>query len=127
MTASKFLIVDDDVDFADGIAEILELDGHQVDIAFTGESGIEAAGKNAYDAILMDVGLPGLNGVEALLKIKQTNPKVQCFLLTGYSADHIAKQGVEAGALEILTKPIDPKELLHRLCSIENGVEPKLL
>ncbi len=115
MTAPKLLIIDDDRDFAEGLAEALELHGHQVDIAFTGEDGVEAVKKNDYDTILMDIGLPGLNGVESLLKIRQVNPKVRCFLLTGHSADHIAKQGIEAGAIEILTKPIDPEEILRRL------------
>lgn len=122
MTALKLLIVDDDRDFADSLAEALELFGHQVDIRFTGEAGIEAAKKDTYDAILMDIGLPGLNGVESLLKIKHANPEPHCFLLTGYSADHISKQGVEAGAIEVLTKPIDPEELSHRLCTIKNGI-----
>lgn len=115
MTAPKLLIIDDDRDFAEGLAEALELHGHQVDIAFTGEDGVEAVKKNDYDTILMDIGLPGLNGVESLLKIRQVNPKVRCFLLTGHSADQIAKQGIEAGAIEILTKPIDPEEMLRRL------------
>lgn len=122
MTASRLLIVDDDRDFAEGLAEALELYDHQIDITFTGEDAVAAVKKNDYDTILMDIGLPGLNGVESLLKIRQINPKVRCFLLTGYSADHIAEQGIEAGAIEILTKPIDPAELSHRLCNIKNGI-----
>ncbi len=118
MTAPKLLIIDDDGDFAEGLAEYLELHGHDVDVAFTGESGIETARNNAYNAILIDVGLPGLNGVESMLKIRQADPKARCFLLTGYSADHIAKGGIEAGALKILTKPIDLEELLGQLRSI---------
>ncbi len=122
MTAPKLLIVDDDRDFAEGLAQVLKLYGHQVDIAFTGEDGVEAVKKNDYDTILIDIGLPGLNGVESLLKIRQVNPKVRCFLLTGHSADHIAEQGIEAGAIEILTKPIDLEEMLQRLSNIENGI-----
>jgi DNA-binding response OmpR family regulator len=119
MTALKLLIIDDDRDFAEGLAEALELHGHQVGIAFTGEEGVEAVEKDDYDTILMDIGLPGLNGVESLLKIRLVNPKARCFLLTGHSAYHIAKQGIEAGAIEILTKPIDPKEILRRLSNTE--------
>ena len=115
MNETKVLIVDDNRDFADGLAEFLELFGHQVDITFTGESGINAAVANSYDTILVDVGLPGLNGIESLLRIKQTDNKARCFLMTGFSADHIAAQGYEAGALEILTKPIDLEELLRQI------------
>ncbi len=121
MTASRLLIVDDDRDFAEGLAEYLELCGHRVDIALTGESAIEAAGKDAYDTILMDVGLPGLNGVESLREIKRSLPKVRCFLLTGYRADHDSLQGVEAGTAEILTKPVNPEELSRRLAARPTG------
>ncbi len=119
MTASKLLIVDDDRDFADGLAEALELYGHRIDIAFTGEDAVEAFQKKDYDAILMDFGLPGLNGVESLMRIRQVNPKIRCFLLTGYSADRITEQGIDAGAIEILTKPIDLEEMLQRLSNTE--------
>ena len=120
MTGSKFLIIDDDRDFADGLALALELFGHQADVAFTGERGIEAARENAYDTILIDIRLPGLNGIDSLLKIKHSNPETRCFLLTGYSADHVAERGIEAGAIEILTKPIDPNELLRRIATAQS-------
>lgn len=120
MSDTRVLIVDDNKDFANGLAEFLQLFGHQVDIAFSGESGIEAATENAYDVIFMDVGLPGVNGVESLLSIRKTNAKARCFLMTGYSSDHIAKQGIEAGAVEILTKPIDLKEVLPRITDIND-------
>ncbi len=119
MTACKLLIVDDDRDFAEGLAEYLVLCGHDVDVAFTGGDGIEAAGNKAYDAVLLDIGLPGPNGVEILLKIRQTTPKVRCFLATGYSADHIVAQGIEAGAIEIMTKPIDAEALSRRLAAVQ--------
>ncbi len=116
----SILIVDDDTDFADGMAEVLELDGHTVDIAYTRKDGVEAAGGKAYDAAMIDIGLPDGNGVECLVEIKRIRPETRCFLMTGYSADHIAKQGIEEGALEILTKPVDAGELSRRLAAIEN-------
>ena len=118
MSELKLLVVDDDRDFAEGLAELLELFGHWVDVAFTGEAGIEAANGCDYDAILMDISLPGLNGVESLQRIRQSRPDVPCFLMTGYSADEIARQGIEAGASEILTKPLDPESLEQRLAGI---------
>jgi two-component system response regulator QseB len=90
-----------------------------VDIRFSGESGVEAAEKNSYDAILIDYGLPGLNGVEVLLRIKRIEPRARCFLLTGHRADDVSVRGMEAGALDILTKPIDPEELSRRLSGVE--------
>jgi DNA-binding response OmpR family regulator len=122
MTEARILIVDDDRDFAEGLAELLELNDYRVDLAFTGEDGIAEAKTKTYAAILMDIGLPGANGVESLREIRKTRPETRCFLLTGYSADHIADQGIEAGALEILTKPIDPEDLKRRLAAIRDGL-----
>jgi CheY-like chemotaxis protein len=94
---------------------------HQTEITFTGEDGITAAQRTRYDAIFIDIGLPGINGVESLLRIREFDPKARCFLLTGYSADHIAAQGLEAGAVEILTKPIEIEDILRRLSGIPSG------
>ena len=121
MSPMNILIVDDDEDFADGMAEVLELDGHRVDIANTRNGGLESAAGKGYDAALIEIGLPDGNGVECLVAIKRLRPETQCFLMTGYSADHIAKQGIEEGALDILTKPIEVAELSRRLAAIGEG------
>lgn len=118
MTDLNLLVVDDDRDFSEGLAEYLELDGHRVDVASSGEEGIEACGKFDYDVVLMDIGLPGLNGVESLVKIKELSPEINCFLLTGYTAQQVVDQGLEAGALEILSKPVDLAGLLQRLSAL---------
>lgn len=115
---SRLLIVDDDLDFGDSLAEALEMHGHKVDTTTTGEDGIAAAGKIHYDAILMDISLPGKNGVESLIAIQKTDPKTRCFLMTGYSADHLAVRAIKAGAIEVLTKPVDINELAGRLTAI---------
>ena len=115
MTRSKLLIVDDDRDFADGLAEVMEILGHLVDVAFTGRAGIEAAAGNDYDAVVMDVGLPDLSGVEGLLEILEDKPEIRCFLMSGFSAAYIEERAGGLGALEILTKPFDPEALSQRI------------
>ncbi len=121
LNGSRLLIVDDDADFGNSLAEALEMHGHKVDTTTSGEDGIAAAGRTRYDAILMDLALPGLNGVDSLLAIQETNPGTRCFLMTGYSADHLAARAIEAGAIEVLTKPLDPDELARRLAAIRAG------
>jgi len=115
MSSLSILVVDDDVDFADGAAELLELQGHRVALAHMGEAAVEAFRRERFDVVLIDIGLPGMNGVECLTRIREIDADARCFLMTGYSADQIAEQGIEAGAIEILTKPIEPYELLRRL------------
>ncbi len=115
MNPSRLLIVDDDRDFADGLAEVMEMLGHLVDVAFTGRAGVEAAAGNDYDAVVMDVSLPDLSGVDGLLEILEVKPEVRCFLMSGYSAAHVEARAGRAGALEILTKPFDPEALSQRI------------
>ena len=115
MSPSKLLIVDDDRDFADGLAEVMEILGHLVDVAFTGRAGVAAAAGNDYDAVVMDVGLPDLSGVEGLLEILEVKPETRCFLMSGYSAAQVEQRAGGLGALEILTKPFDPEALSQRI------------
>ncbi len=115
MSPSKLLIVDDNRDFADGLAEVMEMLGHLVDVAFTGRAGVAAATGNDYDAVVMDVGLPDLSGVDGLLEILEIKPETRCFLISGFSAAHIEPRAGRVGALEILTKPFDPEALSQRI------------
>ncbi len=115
MRPTKLLIVDDDRDFVDGLAEVMEMLGHLVDVAFTGRAGVEAATGNDYDAVVMDVGLPDLSGVDGLLAILEVKPQTRCFLMSGYSAAQVEQQAGGLGALEILTKPFDPEALSQRI------------
>ncbi len=114
MSPSKLLIVDDNRDFADGLAEVMEMLGHLVDVAFTGRAGVAAATGNDYDAVVMDVGLPDLSGVDGLLEILEIKPETRCFLMSGFSTAHVEARA-DSGALEILTKPFDPEALSQRI------------
>lgn len=115
MPGLKILIVDDDVDFADGLMEIFELEGHHPVMAHSGKQAIASARADRYDAALVDIGLPDMNGGVCLGEIRKVQPDIPCFLLTGYSAEDVARQGIDAGSAEILTKPVDPEELCRRL------------
>ena len=115
MSPTKLLIVDDDRDFVDGLAEVMEMLGHLVDVAFTGRAGVEAATGDDYDAVVMDVGLPDLSGVDGLLAILEVKPETRCFLMSGYSVADIEARAGGVGTLEILTKPFDPEALSQRI------------
>ena len=115
MRLIKLLIVDDDRDMADGLAEAMEPYCCQVDVAFTGQAGVAAAASGDYDAVVMDLRLPDLTGIEGLLEIVRDKPTIRCFLITGdIRAQSIEREyGIEN--LEILTKPFDPRDLLRLL------------
>jgi len=113
----KLLIVDDDRDMAEGLAEALELRGHRADVAFTGQAGIAAAASGDYDAVVMDLRLPDLTGIEGLLEIVRDKPGIRCFLITGDCSARTTEQEWGIEGLEILTKPFDPQDLLQRLAA----------
>ncbi len=115
MRLTKILIVDDDRDMADGLAEALEPYGYRVDVAFTGQDGVAAAARGDYDAVVMDLRLPDLSGIEGLLEIARDHPAIRCFLISGDSRAQITERDCGIEGLEILTKPFDPRDLLRRL------------
>ena len=117
MSSSRLLIVDDDRDMAEGLAEALELRGHRVDVAFTGWAGVAAATSGDYDAVVMDMRLPDLSRIEGLLEIIRLKPAIRCFLISGSSRAQVVARGCSIENLEILTKPFDPQDLLQRLAA----------
>ncbi len=117
MRMMKLLIVDDDQDMAEGLAEALELGGNRVDVAFTGQAGVAAAASGDYDAVVMDLRLPDSTGIEGLLKIVRDKPGIRCFLITGDCRAQTAEQEWGIEGLEVLTKPFDPQDLMQRLAA----------
>ena len=111
----KILVVDDDVDFADGITEMLTLFGHDVNTAYSCDGGIAAADKQEFGLALIDVGLADRNGAECARDLKNLRETVTCVLMTGYSADALAKMGVPASEFDILRKPVKPEGLARYL------------
>lgn len=118
MTSLKILIVDDDEDFADGLLEVFELGGHDPSMVHNGRAAVSMVENEKFDVALIDIGLPDMNGAECLRAIRAIYPDMPCFLLTGYSAQDVADQGIEAGAIEILTKPVDLDALDRRLAAL---------
>lgn len=114
MAALSILIVDDDVDLADGLAELLELQGHRVEIAANGREGVTKFANGAFDIVFMDVRMPVLNGVDSYLEIRKLNPQAKVVMMTGHQESIVAK-ALEAGALDLLRKPLSAERILESL------------
>ena len=112
MIETRTLVVDDDRDFAEALADVLDLYGYPVDVVHSGEDAIETARTNHFDVILMDVALPGMDGIESLQRIQANDPDVNALLMTGYDAHHLRDR---AGGTDILAKPINHDDLLQRI------------
>ncbi len=105
-------MVDDDRDFAEALVDVRDLYGYRMDAVHSGEDAIEAARRKPFDVILMDVALPGLDGIEALQRIQARDPKVKALLMTGHAGHDL--RGRAAGT-EILAKPLDHEVLLQQI------------
>lgn len=111
----RILIIEDEKRLADGLKALLEKNGHAADIALDGISGLDDALSGIYDVILLDVMLPGMDGLAVLRQLRKESVSVPVLLLTARSEVEDKIRGLDAGADDYLTKPFDPGELLARL------------
>jgi len=113
---AKMLLIDDEQGFVDTMAKRLEKRGYAVTVAYTGQEGIDALGKDHHiDVVVLDVKMPGMDGIEALKYIKATHPLVEVVMLTGHATVANAIDGMKNGAFDYLMKPCDMDELLAKV------------
>ncbi|MGD8699922.1 MAG: response regulator, partial [Gemmatimonadales bacterium] len=115
MSESTVLLVDDEEDFVEVLAERLEARGLTVDTAANGELALEKAGKRPFDAIVLDMAMPGMNGIETLQALLQINPDLQVILLTGRATLGQAVESMKLGSLDFLEKPVDIETLVTKI------------
>lgn len=111
------LIIDDDVELCVMLRDYFQPRGIRLDMQHHGIDGLVAACHNAFDMVILDVMLPGLNGFEVLQKLR-TISNVSVMLLTARGEDKDRIDGLEGGADDYLPKPFNPRELLARMRAI---------
>ncbi|MDL2207808.1 response regulator [Desulfovibrio sp. OttesenSCG-928-F20] len=112
------LVVDDEREFLELMTNRLQKRGFTVDIAPTGEEALVLVEQGAYDAMVLDVKMPGIDGIEVLRRVKQIRPNLPVLLLTGHASIEAAMTGVETGAVDYLLKPVPINDLIMRLRDI---------
>ncbi len=123
MRSLDILVVDDDRDNANSLGELFEMDGHRVEVVYTGREAIFAYLKNDFDVAFVDVIMPGMNGVESFMEIRKLRPHANVYMMSGYSVEELLKQAMAQGALGILQKPADPETLIKMVKDVgENGL-----
>ncbi|WP_367607289.1 two-component system response regulator CpxR [Legionella sp. W05-934-2] len=119
---NTILLIDDDTELTDLIVEFLEPEGFQIHVEHEGESAVKRAINQSYDAIVLDVMLPKLNGFEVLKAIREhSSTPVLMLTARGDNIDKIV--GLEIGADDYLAKPCNPRELVARLKAILRRVQ----
>lgn len=112
MARVKVLLVDDEVEFTELLAERMRARDMEVDTADSGELAIELVGQKYYDAIIMDLAMPGMDGIATLKQVLSDNPDQQVILLTGYATVPKSVEAIKHGAVEFLEKPADMDQLI---------------
>jgi DNA-binding NtrC family response regulator len=111
------LIVDDEKDFVEMLSLRLEGEGHRVRGVFSGQDALSELKNWDADVVVLDIKMPGMDGIEALKAIKTQNPIVEVILLTGHGSIDTAVEGLKSGAFDYLLKPAEFDELLEKLDS----------
>lgn len=115
MKKFKVLLVDDEPEFVSTLAERLQLREIQARTAPDGKTALRMIQEEPPHVVVLDVMMPGMDGIETLTEIKKMAPRVEVILLTGYAKMELALKGMEKGAFDYLIKSIGIDELMYKL------------
>jgi DNA-binding NtrC family response regulator len=107
----KVLLVDDEEEFVETLAERMRNRGMDVETSNSGSAALDLIDDDSYDVVVLDLKMPGMDGLEALERIKKRRPEIQVVLLTGHATVEKGVEAMKRGALEFLEKPIDLSKL----------------
>ena len=103
---AKVLLVDDEQDFLETLSNRLEMRGLKVNSVTSGEQAVVQAQDEDYDAIVVDLSMPGIDGLETLKRIKADNPNAEIIMLTGQASIRSGVEAIKLGAGDFLQKPV---------------------
>ncbi len=115
--ATTILLVDDEKAFVETMSKRLDKRGLNVLTAFSGQEGLDVLAAEKVDIVVLDVKMPGMDGIEALQKIKTGYPLVEVIMLTGHATVESAIDGMKQGAYDYLMKPCEMDELMAKIDS----------
>jgi len=115
----RVLIIEDNEDAADVLRMLLELEGHQVEVAGDGNTGLALAMEGRFDAVVCDIGLPGLDGFELMTRLRAASPEIRplSVALSGYGQPSDRERALAAGFDRYLVKPVGPGVLVEALAA----------
>ncbi len=113
MARYNVLLVDDEKEYVTTLAERMQMRGLEPGIAFSGEQALEILEQKLPDVIVLDLKMPGIDGLEVLRRIKKSYPQVQVIILTGHGSEKDEAAARRLGAFDHLQKPVDIKDLVQ--------------
>lgn len=121
------LVVEDERNLADAICQILKDEGMRADVTYDGPTGLSMAKSGMYDAIVLDVMLPGMSGLDVVREARRANVSTPVLMLTARTSTTDKVDGLDAGADDYMTKPFETPELLARLRALTRRTGDVLL
>ena len=115
MADERVLLVDDDHDFTDVLSQRLAARGIRVQTADSGESAVKLAESTSYDAVVIDLLMPGMDGIATMKRLLSEDPDLQIILLTGHGSLEKGVEAVKLGAMDFLEKPANIDVLMAKV------------
>lgn len=117
-TNKRILVVDDNIDYCEGVVDFLEMEGFDAIGVHDGFKALETVKKETFDMVLMDVRMPGMDGVETFQKLKEVSPETPTILMTAFAVESRIREALRNGVFGAFQKPVDDERLL---CSIKKS------
>jgi DNA-binding NtrC family response regulator len=124
MKDAKILLVDDEVVFTNNMSKLLSRRGYQVKTANSGYEALGVLMDNAFDVMVLDLKMPGIDGIATIREAKKIGLLTEVLILTGHGSIDLALEALKIGAYDYVTKPCEITELVSK---IEIGLEKKRL
>jgi DNA-binding NtrC family response regulator len=115
MKGSRILLVDDEVVFTTNMAKLLTNRGYKVTGVNSGDAAVHALEENSYDVVVLDLKMPGMDGITTLKEIKKLGLFTETLILTGHGSIDSALEAIKLGAYDYLTKPCEISELVAKI------------
>lgn len=115
MNGARILLVDDEVVFTENMSKLLTRRGHRVTAVNDGKSAIQALEAEQFDVVVLDLKMPGMDGIATLDEIQKLGCSTQTIILTGHGTIDTAMEAIELGAYDYLSKPCEIDELVHKI------------
>jgi DNA-binding NtrC family response regulator len=115
MAEARVLLVDDEQEFTQVLAQRIQSRGVDVDTAASGREALEKVKDNAYDAIVLDLSMPEMDGLETLRRLVDDKPDLQVILLTAHATLQKGIEAIKLGAMDFLEKPAEIQKLMDKI------------
>jgi DNA-binding response OmpR family regulator len=119
--AIRVLVVDDERDFLEALVARLELRGMEVRGVTSGDEALETLAERSFDVVVLDIKMPGMDGIDVLRAIRREHAGTAVLVLTGHASQELSEEGRSLGAFDYLIKPVKLEKILERIAAAAGG------